>query len=348
MSDQLSQYQQQPQGDDEITLKDIFRTIGGLLGSWPYLLGGALIGVAIAFFVNRYTQNTYELSATVAVEEMENPLASAEGALNLGFSFGGSGILSTRVAVLKSYAHNLRVARNLNWETKHFIEGRLNRREEYKPPYYNVEFDPLHPQLLGAEFKLELRPTAFEISATQFDNLSGYNFDLAEPLEYEEAVELEEEMGSFAYGEWIESSNYRFRITKGEKFTEVVEEDNLTTPAFRFQSYDDVANWGMTTLATESDEKQQSSLLTVKMKGFLKPQLADYMNASIEALQGYELRQKNMMAINTIEFIDGQLIQIESSLRSSEDALEEFRSKNLIVDLSSESEQMLEYFIGLE
>ena len=54
------------------------------------------------------------------------------------------------------------------------------------------------------------------------------------------------------------------------------------------------------------------------------------------------------MAINTIEFIDGQLIQIESSLRVSEAALEEFRSQNLIVDLSSESEQMLEYFIGLE
>ena len=65
------------------------------------------------------------------------------------------------------------------------------------------------------------------------------------------------------------------------------------------------------------------------------------MNASIEELQSCELRQKNLMAINTIEFIDGQLIQIESSLRNSESALEEFRSQNLIVDLSSESEQML-------
>ena len=74
--------------------------------------------------------------------------------------------------------------------------------------------------MLGVEFKLELGPTAFEISATQFDNLSGYSFDLAEPVEFEEAVELEKEMASFAYGEWIESANYRFRVTKGEKFTE--------------------------------------------------------------------------------------------------------------------------------
>ena len=104
----------------------------------------------------------------------------------------------------------------------------------------------------------------------------------------------------------------------------------------------------METVTTESNDKQQSSLLTMKMAGYLKPQLADYLNASIETLQAYELRQKNLMAINTIAFIDGQLIQIESELRDSESALEEFRSNNLIVDLSSESEQMLEYFIELE
>ena len=122
MSDQLSQYQGQPQGDDEITLKDILRTFAGLLGSWPILVASMIVGVAIAFAVNRYTQNTYEIAATVAVEEMENPLASAESALNFGFSFGGSGLVDTRQAVLKSYAHNARVARSLGWETKHFMK----------------------------------------------------------------------------------------------------------------------------------------------------------------------------------------------------------------------------------
>ena len=80
----------------------------------------------------------------------------------------------------------------------------------------------------------------------------------------------------------------------------------------------------------EFNEKNQSSLLTLKMAGHSKLQLADYMNASIDELQSYELRQKNLMAINTIEFIDGQLIQIESSLRNSEAALEEFRSQTLL------------------
>ena len=186
-----------------------------------------------------------------------------------------------------------------------------------------------------------------------YDAIVPYSFANGQPLQLEIQEEFRDALGdgtetSLAYGEWIETPYYKFKISKGESFDKVVTEENLTQSSFYFQSYDAVANWGMETVTTESNDKQQSSLLTMKMAGYLKPQLADYLNASIETLQAYELRQKNLMAINTIAFIDGQLIQIESELRDSESALEEFRSNNLIVDLSSESEQMLEYFIELE
>ena len=41
------------------------------------------------------------------------------------------------------------------------------------------------------------------------------------------------------------------------------------------------------------------------------------------------------MAVNTIEFIDSQLVEIEFDLKQSEAALEQFRADNLIVDLGS-------------
>ena len=73
-----------------------------------------------------------------------------------------------------------------------------------------------------------------------------------------------------------------------------------------------------------------------------------FLNETMAELQAYELRQKNLMALNTIEFIDEQLANISMKLEDSENALEAFRSDNLIVDLSSEAEQVLEYFIELE
>ena len=65
--------QNQPQRDDEITLKDILRTLGQLLGYWPVLAVSAIAGLAIAFIINRYTPNTYRISSTVAVEELKIP-----------------------------------------------------------------------------------------------------------------------------------------------------------------------------------------------------------------------------------------------------------------------------------
>ena len=140
---QLPNSQPQALAEDEITVNNIFRTIIGLLGGWPYLLFGAFVGLTIAFLVNRYTLNTYEIDAKIAVEQADNPLADAAGSLSLNFTWGGSSVLKSTVALLKSYSHNMRVAKNLGWETKHFVEGRLNRREEYEPQYYFVEFDNL-------------------------------------------------------------------------------------------------------------------------------------------------------------------------------------------------------------
>ena len=313
MSDQLSQYQGQPQGEDEITLKDILRTLAGLIGSWPILLAGMVIGLAIAFTVNRYTADKYDIKATVAVEETDNPLASAGGLLDLGLSFGGTGIVDTRTAVLKSYAHNARVARSLGWGVKYFNEGRLNRREVYQPEHFSVVFDEAHDQLLGAEWSVDFSEEDFGIEFKIIEPLTVYNFSSGEFNKKAQVDAFEEISASFAYGEWIESPLFRFKIIKGDDLQRFVEEQAQTTTAFRFQSYDDIANWAMENLSTESNDKQQSSLLSMTLKGPLKEQMADFLNTSIAELQNYELRQKNLMAINTIEFIDGQIIQIESA-----------------------------------
>ena len=144
-----------PQVSDEITLRDIIDSVRGLLAHWPVLLLSSFVGVVVAFIFNRYTADTYKVSATVAVEETENPLASSiDGMLNVGLGLGGNGIVDTRIAVLKSFAHNVRVARNLNHGLVLFNKGRLNKREVYKPEHFSVEFDKNHDQLLGAEFSL--------------------------------------------------------------------------------------------------------------------------------------------------------------------------------------------------
>ena len=152
MSDQRKT-QVSPQASDEISLRDILDSLRGLLAHWPVLLFSACLGLVVAFVFNRYTADSYEVSATVAVEETENLLASSiDGMLNLGWGFGGNGIVDTRIAVLKSFAHNVRVARNLNHGVVLFNKGRLNKREVYRPEHFSVEFDKTTTSYSGPNF----------------------------------------------------------------------------------------------------------------------------------------------------------------------------------------------------
>ena len=246
-----------------------------------------VVGVSIAFIVNRYAKDTYKVEAQVSVEEAENPLASAESALSIGFSFGGSnGILETRQAVLKSYAHNSRVARNLGWEvTLH--RGTTKPKEVYPQKLYSVEFDPKHPQILGVEFDVELQEDGVLVTAEPSERTTLYSYDEAESMK--RSSELDLSLGEYKWGDWIETDHYKFRIVKGEG----LEGDNsYTAYKFSFRSYDAIAKWGMKNLNLSAEEKQKSSLLGLSMEGNNRSQLADYINASDEELQRYELQQK--------------------------------------------------------
>ena len=331
--------------DTEVGLRDFLRIGFLLLARWPYILVSIVVSLMLAFTVNKYTPNTYKLSMTAAVEESVNPLASSDNSLEFAFSLGGTGVVDTRKAILTSFAHNNRVAKQLGWELQIFEQGTLGRREAYGQNYMNIEWDKNHPQIGGLRFDISFLEDGLNITTEQEGkNLRSIDYTKNIQTTLPKEIDLEADLGSVSWGEWVESKYYRFRILKGIGFD--AEDDRGRS--FLFRSYDNVSQWAIKNLTMRSDERDKSSLLFIEMQGNHRQKLADFLNASISELQAYELRQKNQMAINTIEFIDGQLMIIEAALKDSETALEDFRSQNLIIDLNTKSEQMLEYFIALE
>ena len=209
--------------------------------------------------------------------------------------------------------------------------------------------DVNHVQLRGAVFVVDFGLDGFTIALEQTSKGLGlYDFRDRQGLE-KNVVELSEWHGEYSFGEWVESDYWKFKLIKGKDLDKFIESQSTAASSFEFVGDDDVANWGLENLVAETKAgKQQSSLLTLEMSGPIPAQMVDYINASVEELQAYELRQKNQMAINTIEFIDSQLGEIEFDLKQSEQRLEQFRAENLIVDLGSEAAQMLQYLIELE
>ena len=237
----------------------------------------------------------------------------------------------------------------LGWEVAYFNTGRLKKQEIYNPEHFTVEFDRSHTQLLDVEFSLAFGESTYDLQLQALDQeFKFFDFSSSRVVDTFDASVLSSTTKTFRYNEWVEAPGYKFKIQRGVGMDRFLTEQSTSTSSFEFVPQERVATWGMEHLVLETSDKPQSALLTLSLEGALPQKMADYLNASVQALQAYELREKNQMAVNTIAFIDAQISEIELALRSSESLLEQFRADNLIVNLGSEAEQILTYFLELE
>ena len=86
-------------------------------------------------------------------------------------------------------------------------------------------------------------------------NLTSIDFISNSQTTLPKELDLEMDLGFVSWGQWIESDNYRFKISKGPGFD--LEDDR--TRSFRFRSYDNVSQWAIKNLTMRSDERDKSS-----------------------------------------------------------------------------------------
>ena len=74
----------------------------------------------------------------------------------------------------------------------------------------------------------------------------------------------------------------------------------------------------------------------------------DFLNRLAQVSVSYTLDKKNLIASNTIEFIERQLAGVADSLAIAENVLEEFKSRHAIMDLGLQGQQLMSQHSGLE
>ena len=89
MQNQPNKEYKKTHSDGELSSQDFIYIVKGFIAYWPFLLGSLIVTTSIALIINKYSKNIYEISAKISVEESESPLGSLDGAVSIGFSFGG-------------------------------------------------------------------------------------------------------------------------------------------------------------------------------------------------------------------------------------------------------------------
>ncbi|HAD98371.1 MAG TPA: hypothetical protein DCG19_13255 [Cryomorphaceae bacterium] len=298
------------------------------LRKWPWMLLSVFVCMVFAFVYLKFIPKQYNVEAKVLIKQnsqWENP-----GDLLFGGRFSNRyNNISDKAAIFKSFPLVKNTLEALDFDVVYKEDNGFQQREVYGTSPIIFEYDR------GTEEKL---PTWIEFEI-QLLNENEFHIKTEKPYA---AKVLNQKAG---FGELIKLGSFSFVIRKSESFAQHASFDrgyfvhlvNTNNSAYSYRS------------KLQFGEVQSfSSILTMSMKTELPQKTIDFMNTLIEKYIDQDLADKNEVAKNTVEFIDGQLAIISDSLDVKEKNLEEFKSSEQMTDVSIEGKLLIEKYSQVE
>lgn len=328
-----------PQMNDEQSV-DIKNLIYIFLNHWYLFLIFVLVALAIGFVVNRYTTTVYQTSGTVLIKDDRSGVDPT--ALMTDMSYGSLQKFENEVAILKSYTLRERVVKKMNMEVTYFDKGRFVTTELYKTAPFEVEFDRSVPQAVGLLYEVTIKDDGMIALRANSKMLNKYDFVLCQTTESHPAViNL---TGEYKQGEWITTEYNRFRIVFNSRYD--AERDKTRKLSFRLNSYPmlvkQMSSFNVSALG------KKSSIAAIVMSGQNKKKIVEFVNTLMTEYVYRGLEKKNMVSENTVEFIDNELSGIQESLSDAESALESFRTRNDLMNIDVQANQVYSNLRALE
>jgi len=290
---------------------------------WYYFILSILFFGFIAFLNNRYTVPKYSVSTTLLIRDDNNTQLGAENLLEGLEMFSGKKNLKNEIVILNSYSLNKKIIEELELGTSYFQHGFLQSNELFRNSPFKVQVDSSHLQLTEVNFQImPVNNEEFTFSINT-NNKYPYNI-LSKRLEksLKADIDIEEK---YTFNSLIETEFYAFTVHKTNHFNlERIIENNKSF-SFKFHQTDKLANKLIEKVSINPINKE-TSILKLNIREQTPRKSIHILNKITEIYIRSGLNEKNLMAINTIHFIDDQLAIIQDSLSAIERKLEIFKT----------------------
>lgn len=305
---------------------------------WPFILAFVVLAGTLGYFINKTTPPLYQVQGKFFIKDDLNNA----GILNLtGLpKFGGTDMelkLANEGIFFRSKPIASRALEKLEFSVDYFSKGTFVNTELYKSSPIRVEVDWNHAQLTGGQigivwenkdqFKLYFPE---EIYTKYLDGSGG------------EEISVPEELNDlFSFGETVELPFLKIKVVLVNNTQQGETLISLKSKSFLISKY------------TSEDLQvfpvhQMSSVLGLSLNTSHPQKGADYINSLMEVYLEMELEEKNRLARNTVDFIDSQILGVSDTLSFYETNLQNFRSANKTINLSSESSTYFQEINNLE
>ena len=288
---------------------------------WPLYVTSIFLGLILTFLFHRYAVERYEVQGSILIKQNSSPEMKILDRSNI---FSGMYNLENDILLLTSRNLAEAALSKLHLDVSYYAATNIKEVEMYDQSPIRVEVDPDFPQMEMGEVTFTM------ISDSQFvltqEESGFFDFLNAKPSGQVDQTILNR---SYGFDELISSENSRFTIRKtknlkaGDRLSFVIH-----NPSQIADSY--AAALSVRPVTSYGTVLQISMVTTVVDKG------TDYVNALMESYIEYNLREKNQMTENTIDFLQQQLSIVEDSLKSVERKMLNFKVSNKLLDINSE------------
>src|SRR5690554_3461831 len=330
--------------DDSIDLK---RILFKFLQNWYWFVLTVVIAVSLGFLYNRFATPVYEINSSLLVEEEKGTSSLGSGMNGLSQNvFQGLGGMNSmqniynQLVVLNSTPLVSRTLDELDFEVSYYQVNRMSAIEKYKEVPFQVIWDKDHPQVINADFNLEIQPDGKLRVYVEAEEVSTYNYNDEEIIK--EFVDISYDTNTEA-GQEVRTDDFAFTIILNQLFNP----EGINKYKFRFRSKRQLVKYYRNQLQVALSNKE-TSIINLTLRDYNVKKGADFLNKLTEVYQLDNLEQKNENANRTIQFITVQLESISDSLNLSETRMESFQSEHQVLDISLQSQQLLEQMRELD
>ena len=308
--------------DEKIDIKRIFFSYSTY---WYFFLLSVLFFIFLGFLINRYTVPEYSVSSTLLIRDDSNTQLGAENILEGLELFSGKKNLKNEIVILKSYSVTEQIVEELNLGISYFKKGFIISNELFKNSPFVVSVDSTKLQVTGTKYEIDfINAESFKLRLKTNDkyayNIINQKFDKSKPVD----INFEKE---YNFGETISSPLFTFSINKTSFFDfDQIKRENKKF-SFKLHPKRQYAQKLIKEININPINKE-TSILKLSIKGSNPKKNIEILDKLTDIYIRSGLNEKNIMAVNTINFIDNQLSIIEDSLSFIENQLEKFRLEN--------------------
>ncbi|KAA9041477.1 polysaccharide biosynthesis tyrosine autokinase [Ginsengibacter hankyongi] len=300
----------EPDESEGLSLGDVFYKF---LPYWPLFALLVAIGMTSAWLYLRYKRPVYQTTAVLLIKDDKNTSANTDliDALDM---FGSKKNVENEVEVLQSKTLMQEVVKNLHLYAPITIEGRVTNQSGYES--CPIVIEAKDPDSIKVAQKI--------------------------PFSYNEALQsIHIGKNDFPLNRWVSTSFgvLEFLPNKYYHFTGKIDEPNDFY--FSLLRVKNTANSILGSITISASSKE-SSVINLSIKGEDPKRGEDILNELLQVYNEAAILDKNMLAANTLKFVEDRLKFVSNDLDSVERQLQSFKARNKITDISAQGQIFLQ------